>query len=34
MLRGAEIVDPENSDKTADYAKALYELRKHKGSNS
>ncbi|CDI49329.1 phosphate acetyltransferase [Clostridium tetani] len=28
---GAEIVDPETSDKTADYAKALYELRKHKG---
>ena len=25
------IADPENSDKTADYAKALYELRKHKG---
>lgn len=30
-VEGAEIVDPENSDKTADYAKALYELRKHKG---
>lgn len=30
-VEGAEIIDPETSDKTAEYAEALYELRKHKG---
>lgn len=30
-LEGAEIVDPETSDKTASYANEFYELRKKKG---
>lgn len=30
-VEGVEIVDPETSNRTADYAKSLYELRKHKG---
>ncbi|WP_027623429.1 phosphate acetyltransferase [Clostridium lundense] len=30
-IEGAEIVDPETSDKTPGYANALYELRKKKG---
>ncbi|WP_125153770.1 phosphate acetyltransferase [Clostridium rectalis] len=30
-LEGAEIIDPQTSDKTASYAEKLYELRKNKG---
>ncbi|MCY6483985.1 phosphate acetyltransferase [Clostridium aestuarii] len=30
-IQGVTIIDPETSDKTAVYAKELYELRKHKG---
>ncbi|KYH35898.1 phosphate acetyltransferase [Clostridium tepidiprofundi DSM 19306] len=30
-ISGIEIVNPETSKKTSEYAKALYELRKHKG---
>ncbi|MEW9094012.1 MAG: phosphate acetyltransferase [Clostridiaceae bacterium] len=30
-LEGAEIIDPATSEKTAEYAKVLYELRKNKG---
>lgn len=30
-ISGIEIIDPETSDRTADYAKELYELRKAKG---
>lgn len=30
-VEGVEIVDPETSNKTVEYAKALYDLRKHKG---
>ncbi|MBM7868944.1 phosphate acetyltransferase [Clostridium pascui] len=30
-VEGAEIIDPETSDKTEGYAKELYELRKNKG---
>ena len=30
-ISGAEIVDPENSDKADEYSNLFYELRKHKG---
>ena len=30
-IEGIEIVDPETSEKTDEFAKAFYELRKHKG---
>ena len=30
-ISGIEIIDPKNSDKKDDYAKKLFELRKHKG---
>ncbi|WP_315114924.1 phosphate acetyltransferase [uncultured Clostridium sp.] len=30
-VEGAEIIDPATSEKTAEYAKVLYELRKNKG---
>ncbi|MBR5270782.1 MAG: phosphate acetyltransferase, partial [Clostridia bacterium] len=30
-VSGAQIIDPENSDKSAEYAQMFYELRKNKG---
>ena len=30
-ISGAQIIDPENSDKSAEYAQMFYELRKNKG---